>query len=530
MGVRVTEKPSINNPYFTHPEFRIKGRTDFVLQFGAKHSSIILIENSAFADGDTITFEWGANSITLTIAVATTPSDIGTLFYQDTSVFDQSANEIFLLARDFDIFVSYFDPYFTTVEFYAREFGSQYNLLVTNSIGAISYLSSNDGEDILLDNTFNVLCDIFKDVGSGVEYSKLGTIKSSLNYNPDAPLVHFSFDFTDFIYRTLSYEDIRYEDATFWHICTLSCAKFKFNFYQSSGWVGNAMVANYIFLKGGLTYRDYMRTSKDYFSNYSAAEISVLRNYIGSFGSLFFTCTKNQILYTSIFIKYPLLVESYVPVLMISDVFGNTHTVTLMSMYSTLYCNNKFHLRMGYNDLNIDSIATTNGLGPIVSFSLSLRNYTTTDTFILGTWKVVDNDYREIYFVYVNSLGGLQPIKTIGEYEIGIEIEKEEFEKEVATLTNIVEDFMVSETYRHIFKGDVFSGWLEKADALNFLDLLNSEKIWIQDDKRYSLTPVKILKGSYRILRKSNDGIMQFGFNFKYVETTNDKHITDLLY
>jgi hypothetical protein len=61
------------------------------------------------------------------------------------------------------------------------------------------------------------------------------------------------------------------------------------------------------------------------------------------------------------------------------------------------------------------------------------------------------------------------------------------------------------------------------------LDFLNSENVYVQDDRHEAMRPIKILSDQYTIEEKNNNGIYQYGYTFKYIEAVFNKHITDII-
>lgn len=530
MAVIPSDPKATLKPYFTHPFFPLHGScTDFVLQNGMKFNGSLLIDKSLFTDGSTLTFTWGANVVEMTLDSALAPEDYGAIMYSDAAEFAFSAAASVLLNADFDFVLAFDSAFFTIVDIGARNYGSAYDLVIASSTGATSYLTESPGVDVELNNDLTVLCDIYQYRPVDIKTDFKGTLKSALVFNNDDSSNEFNFDLAEFMHRCLKQENIFYTFSGIFSLADTSCAKFKLALRQSSGWIGAYPIDSYTMLRGGLTKRDYLRTNTDFFAIYTDSAIWRLINHVKEYTDLYVDVCRNQILLTSIFINLPEINMGFTPVITITDVFNATASVDLTLFPVTLTGMNKYMVRCGFIDLDVQGKATANGLGDVASWSIKMIKEYTLVEYEIGFWRLIANDYRENFFIFENSLGGLQPIRTLGQHEYGTEIDKEEFEKDI-TLANLVDErFMISETYAHIFKGEVFSGWLNQEDIYNYLDFLNSENIWKQDDDKQALVPIKILKGNWTIFTNSNNGVKQYGFTLKYVETTRDKHVTDLI-
>lgn len=532
MGIITSNLRDYARPYFTHPSFPVHGEcTDFVIEYGVRFERLIYIDKSAFNVGSTVTFNWGDNEVILTVVSTLLVDDYGTNIDSNAAFFHFGASFNALLGRDFEFFLDFDDAFFSTILIVAREPGVAYNLTVMSSTAATSTLSVTSGEDIELNNDITILCDVYK-AANDVDYDFIGTIKSNLVFSGFVVDFQYNFDLAEFLHRNLKCEAIAWNDYSelgLLRLATDSCRRFKLVLRQSEGWAGALVIDWYTVLRGGLSKRDYIRYRTDYFGYYPDDLLWRMINYVTEYTELFYTVTKNQKIVSTFFCNQPIGYPSaehefYVDM---TDVLGATGTGLIY--VADLLGQSKNILHYSYNDLSIDTIASGLGLAAIKSFRIRAYNVADTTDHIIDSRVLIENDYREQFFVFENSIGGFQTIRTLGEHEYGVEVEKDEFEKIIPVLALLNEDFMVSETYGHMFKGQIFSGWLEKADLYNFLDFINSENIWKQDDRHESFVPVKIVKGSWTLEKKSNNGVYQYGFNFQYIETTKNKHLTDLI-
>ena len=530
MAVIPSNFPAPEAPYFTHPHFIVTGAcSDFVSNFGLKYDSAIYIEKSLYTAGSTVTFTWNGNTVILTIEAVLSNDHYGSFLDDNAETFHIGAAANTLLNADFDFFFNFDDPFFAVVSIYAKREG--YDLTIASSSSAISVLAETLSEPVILNNNITALMDVYKSNGS-YNYDLKGTLKSSLVFQGDIIDQQFMFDVSEFFHRCLSFENIEYHDFSNIGLITLadkSCGMFKLSLRQSSEWPGVENIGWYTILRGGLTKRDYILMQNDYFGNYPDALIWRLLNYVTDYTDLFVKVCKNQKLFSSFFVRYPIdsydvEYEIYID---ITDVLGATGSYELLK--TIIMPQNKYTLQYSYNDLDIGGIAAGLSLGAVKNWQIRALNTVTTDEYTLDFRELVPNDYREVFFVYESSKSGFQTIRTLGQHEYGVEIDKAEFEKTIPLIEKVNEDFMVTETYGHIFKGDIFSGWLNRTDIFNFLDFLNSENVWKQDDRHEAMIPVKILKGSWTLETKSNNGVHQYGFNLQYVETARDKYVTDLI-
>jgi hypothetical protein len=516
-----------NSFYFTHPKFDVHGEcADFVVAFGRRFEGYLLINNSLFTLGSTLTFEWGSNSVSMNLTSPLYLEDYGTLLSSDPQQFSFSAAANKLLNTDFEFVDFYNDTYITIVLIKARKKGAEYDLQVASSSSATSYLSVINGTDTVLNKNINVLCDVFKLVAG--EYKYLASIKSALIFNDLEVDYQFFFDLADFFHRHLFCENIKYYDFSDSGLIIAaldSKGVFKLSLKQSEGWNGSYNTDPYHVLRGGLTKRDYVKWKENYWGNYPDSNIWRLLNYVTNYTNKYFEAAPNQKLYSS-FVCFNIETDDYTFLLNITDELNNTGSENIYS--ESIRKDTKYTLNYSYDDLGIGLIADSLGLGKVKNWSIVAQD-SSLNEFLIDFRVLVENDYRENFFVFENSLGGFQTLRTLGAFEFGVEIDKAEFEKSIPVLTLVDENFMVGETYSHTFKGEVFSGWLDLEDIYNFLDFLSSENIWKQDDRHEAMTPIKILKGNWSIFTNSNNGVRQYGFKFQYVEVARNKHVTDLI-
>jgi hypothetical protein len=532
MAVIPYDLRDIKKAYFTHPSFQIHGRcTDFVSAYGVKFDAVLLIDNGLFTAGSTLTFTWGDNEVIMTLVNPLLVDDFGTLFDTDGSLFDFSASANAQLNADFEFLVTFNDFFSTVVTIAAREEGVAYNLTIVSSTAATSYLSETLGEDIVLNNNITVLCDVFKQK-TLVDYDFKGTLKSALVFNGLSVSKQFNFELADFLHRNLSCELVDFTDYSENGLIVQandSCREFKFGLRQSEGWDGVYNVDSYTVLRGGLSKIDYIVWRTDYFGRYTDSPVWRLMNWVKNYTQMFVEVTKNQKIWCCFFMNFEpanadINYDVYIDIIDVT----NASDSALINNYD-LANQSKQIVQYSYNDLDIDGIAASLSLGAVKNWTIRIYNVATLESYTVDYRELVPNDYREQFFVFENSAGSFQTIRTLGEHELGVEIDKDEFEKTVPVLSRVFQEFMVSETYVHTFKGQFFSGWLNIEDIYNFIDFLNSENIWKQDDHHQRMVQIKILKGSWTLEKKSNNGVHQYGFNVQYVETTRDKHVTDLI-
>lgn len=521
-------------PYFTHPSFPLHGEcTDFVINAGLKFDAVLAIDNSLYTAGDTITFTWGDKEQVLTLQSGVVyTEDYGLFMLDDPAHFPFFAGANALINADFDFVFLSSTFYYTLIGVYARKEGVAYNLDIYTSTGAWGYAVINYGVDRELNNNITVLCDAFKQRTIDTNYDFVGTLKSALVFDGINTEYQFNFDLAEFLHRNLFCENIIYNDYSEVGLIRQandSCRNFKFALKQSEGWAGAYPVDDYTVLRGGLSKRDYIKWRTDFFGYYPDASVCRLMNWVKNYSQMFIEVTKNQKLFSCFFMNYPTTWTDNEHEFFVDIVDVNNDTGSAAVYTADLYGQTKNILQYSYNELGIDAMAASLSLAAVKSWRIRMHNNITSEDYFIDYRELVPNDFRENFFIFENSLGSYQTLRTVGEFEFGVEIDKAEFEKTVPVLTLVDENFMVGETYSHTFKGEVFSGWLDIEDIYNFLDFLNSENIWKQDDHHEALTPIKILKGNWRLFTNSNNGVRQYGFKFQYVEVARNKHVTDLI-
>jgi hypothetical protein len=528
MGIILNTLPSTGISYFTHPRFLLSGDCDdFVLDDGAYFEATLYVDKALHIDGSIYTFTWNGISIALTVAAIVALADYGSKVSTSADNFGSGSLANIDIATDFEIVLTYSDVYYCLYEFKARRKGSAYDLTIVNDNGSCFWAALDAGADLDLNNDLSILCNVYKK--RLTNWDLQGALKSALVYS-EAGDDEFAFELSEFLAKCLSPEIIKYDDFSnygYFFGATKSFAQFKLHLSQNTGWLGNINLTPFYILRGGLTKRDHLLLSEDPFILYFDNTCFQLINYVKAETDLFKYAAPNQKLYTSFYFY-----EDRSNCELQINIYDSTGASGLDVLNPTAFFSSyplKFTLQYGYNEIGIAAIAAGLSLADVASWEIILYNNDSGRGDIIDKRILVSNDYRELFFVFENSLGGWQTIRTLGEHEYGVEIDKAEFEKSIPFYDLINQDFMLAETYSHNFKGEFFSGWLDLNDVYNFLDFLNSEVIYRQDDDIEAMTPVKIIKGSWTIFKKSNNGVNQFGFTVRYVETTSDKHVTNLI-
>ena len=204
--------------------------------------------------------------------------------------------------------------------------------------------------------------------------------------------------------------------------------------------------------------------------------------------------------------------------LMVRVDYSNNTNTTINAMNVNLQSECTHLLPSGFNQLNLEALNPT---------LRALRWYVwleaTTSILVseVLVYEIVKPSHIERYFIYENSLGAWETLRTEGQKEHSVEIKKNEFEKLLPFNYKAEEGNIISRTENYQDMQEVYTGhYFTKEEAQDLIDLLKAENIFELVDTTQPLqptsgkkVPVYIEPDSFVIDRDDN---YQYGVKFKY--------------
>jgi hypothetical protein len=535
MAITVTEFPSSKALILCHPEFLIQGgNTQFVKTEGVPYAAAFFVNKSLWTGTTEVKIYY--DQLDHYYPMATTspiqPAEYGAYWDENLGYFMFSFRANADLHSKYIIELTFEDAYFAVFTVTSRNTHAYGFIDISDDANAISLLGYWPDATLTLVNELTTICDIY-DATVSTNPTYIGSLSSGHYYTPYNYDYEYKFNLSEFFHRCLAPETIKWLD--YYELGIISaCEKSikRFDLYLKTNiqelYPGGVHLTGFIVARGGTTKRDYLRYEKHYFANYPDDVVWRLTNYVTNATEIFYTATKKQKLYSN-FVTIGKFFEPNTYKIWIHIVDENDATDKWAIGEKYLEHNSKYTIAYNYIDADIEAIATMLGLGAVKSFYITIQNSSTYAAYIVDFRKLVEQTAKDLFFVFENSLGGWQTLSTFGENTFSIDITKAEYPIEKTNLQIIEDSYMVGETIAHNQYREAFTGWIDGVDKHGLLDFLNSENVYVQDDRHEAMRPIKILSDQYTIEERNNNGIYQYGYTFKYIEAVSNKHITDII-
>ncbi len=197
---------------------------------------------------------------------------------------------------------------------------------------------------------------------------------------------------------------------------------------------------------------------------------------------------------------------------------NNTTTTTTIASYSVLGAGLTFLFPAGYTQLNLASIEA--GRTP-QSYIVYLDNTSGALKSEVICYNIVAGTHIERYFIYENSIGAWETLRTEGQRAHKLDTEKSEFETLLPNSYTADQSEIVSSTEYLQQSFEVYTGhYFTKDEALDLIDALKSEKLFeLEYYTAFSLVstgrkiPVTIDKGTFDL---NTDDNYLYGVKFVY--------------
>lgn len=197
------------------------------------------------------------------------------------------------------------------------------------------------------------------------------------------------------------------------------------------------------------------------------------------------------------------------------DYSNNTNTTTTIGTTMTLGAGLTYCFPAGYDLLNLASIEA--GRTP-VRFYVYIDNTAGLNKSEVVCCELEEPSFYDRFFLYENSLGGWDTLRTSGQAEYGVEVEKEEFQKlldfDYAATDG---EFSSSET---LFREgtEVYTGHKNKLEIEDVIDFLNARKYLQVISGKH--VPITVDKGSFGVHRDDNYAYgLKFTYKLSYEQT-----------
>ncbi len=207
----------------------------------------------------------------------------------------------------------------------------------------------------------------------------------------------------------------------------------------------------------------------------------------------------------------------------IYDKDGSSYTGSLSSFATALpYC--VFVAKTGFFQLGLTGIVS-DPCRYILSFTNAAGSKTIDIEYILE-----EEEPNAVYFIYRNSMGGYDPLRATGAKEMGIEVDRDDFFKEITGYYSIEREMMrtdyISESEIGL-KYTVFTGYKSKNEIISIAEILWSKEVYVNKSSGLdmdTLYPMIINKGSVRVY---TDDDHRYGFVFEARHAFKDGGYTE---
>lgn len=500
MAITINQKPYALQGSRNPVEF--KTTTDKYITAAATLFYATYTFDSTMATNDTLTFAFGAFSVTFTVVATpddsgkqiTTPGALTVVQWLPIVVADIEKN--FLMSSYFTFLASASD-----IEVTARDNGTAFNITLTKSSETIITINETLATDTVYSPNFSIYYDIFTKYTAGTDYLK----RYSGSKIPDADQVTW-FNVAEILddYLSLAYRPAR--SLVFQKKDTLLYYKITFTELYGSPPDYHAVAegsADELFvIKGGFNHLDFP-AKRDMLDNVSSliADMSYTRHV-----------TETQ----DVFLSYvdENMVEDLVSTIDLElwiDIFWDDGTQTLEKLtgYQLTNPEEMGIFNVGFTSL---SLAAYDPTKTVVRYNCTIYTLSSpsggTFSFILTESSAID---KELHFR--NSLGAYESIRLFGQQAYGIELSFDEIKK-ILPPNYTTADFDRDHTEHEIeHKYTVSSGQFPTLKALmGSIDVLLSDDVFFYDDDDRQVK-ILIKKGKFKI-KTDDSGFMAFQFSY----------------
>lgn len=472
--------------------------------------------------GAFLTLTWNGNTVTFYVQVTTTPSGFNLPDDITSTTLGQYVAALasvwfpanYLLHRDFIIT----DEIGPLVRFTAREPGTELQLSWSTDIPALEAVMSTNTTAVAwsLQDEYGVIMDIEveENYGSG-DYVRIGTLHETPVLYDDAGTWKgdVKFNVADVLDGFL--QDKQDDPALNETIPTISdqtLLKWRAVYaerYLLAGLVPRierrVQSSDKYVQKGGLDYTD-VATVGDVFTNHYQAANPPFNTWQPQGKKV----TAEETHYLTWFTDHVLSgLERFQLKATVYYTDGTTDNATLMST-DVQNAYEKFRYRTGFNDESLDTLQPSK---TPTKYDVWIEDTTATITSETFTFYLEDSTPQDRYFMFENSFGDWETIRTNGEHVATINVVSKEaarhleagYSAEDAVVQKRVAGFTDSFT--------VFTGFKSKAEITHLRELLKCEKAY--EITGGTKVPIIIESGRHE-LEYNRTGQYTFGLRFRY--------------
>lgn len=407
----------------------------------------------------------------------------------------------YYLNRDFVITLVGDDFIFT-----ARNVGSAYNITGTDTFVNGAFSTTTTGTDKTYNPNFFILVDVYvEEVHLSGTYTRL----YSRYLKPDSSSeceIDISEQLHGFLREQLaapSYNQSAYSNPT------ATNKRYYITYCESFGTtpVAYATTASAVkrVIKGGLKHEFWPLYSSDFRTLFIGIPVT---------GTSKFLTTRNIKRYTTQ-VAHEYL--TFVPGAAIANArlrakvwyTNGTTTATVIASYASLGAGLTYIFPAGYTQLNLSSLEAGRTPARYFVYIDNSSGIVKSETIL---YELQNSNYLDKYFIYENSLGGFETLRTWGQAEYGVEIEKEEFSRIAGLNYAATDSDIISSDSNYRENTEVFTGFRSKKEALELIDFVNSRYCFQVTGGKH--VPVLIDKNTFSIYRDDNYAYA-LKFNYK---------------
>lgn len=464
----------------------------------------VSLPGGTLTTGETFTFVWDGNSVTLTVDSDPTvdPDEYGAKVGTDSSYFAFALRGHKLLSDDFVIYQTGTDCYLL-----AREKGTAKSLTVTSSDGGVSVTVTDAGTDPVINADLRLIGTLYIAGTTGITETFHTRFNAIFDLNNVA-----KFDLSDKLHSMLECEDVIGNTEGFSERVK-SHKRYILRVAENTS-PGSVEQGDVWVTRGGLKFQDDV-LYPDFFTTYFLADQIYLTNKgdrkVHRFQkeSLAIICPAGNEVDATVMIT-------------VADTTGATYDYTGDTIPLSRY--RKYSFACGQVELDVINTALANGLADVDYWEVSLRS---SDGGIdLGRGRkfyLVQKGALDRVFTFENAMGWFDTVTCSGEMEAMFKVEKDEFEKLFPFWnTNLNRSKNIQQKTNYVGNiNKAFSGYMELADLYVWMEFLASENVWLQDENISTqfFNAVNIDKGSFKMWR---DDDYRYAIEFEWSYAMRD--------
>ena len=406
----------------------------------------------------------------------------------------------YYLNRDFVITLVGNDFIFT-----ARETGAAYNITGTDTFANGAWSTTTTGVTVAYQDNFFICVDVMvEETHLSGTYTRIKTLylKPNSSSQVDFDIQDALHAFVRFLMNAPTYAQSAYSQ------CNNINKRYKIQYFESYGAtpVAYAVTESSVkrFIKGGIKRESWPAYASNFLTSYINIPLGQNTNKFLTTRNVKRWATKSSPEYLYLCTGAAITNARLRARVHYSN---NTQTTTTIASYASLGGNLTFLFPAGFDALNLGSLypllTPTHWYVYVDNSSGALKSE-------MVMFTVQETAHLDRYFIYESSLGSFETLRTHGQAEYGVEVEKEEFEKIAGAGYAATDSDIVAGDSYYREGTEVFTGFRSKSELLELIDMVKSRYCFEVVGGVH--VPVLIDKGSFSFYRDDS-----FGYGIKFV-------------